>query len=50
MRDRFGLISRTTAIQDTYEWEKERFLTQPRDRGRILENVGDELGVFEEDK
>lgn len=50
MRDRFELISRTTAIQDTYKWEKERFLTQPRDRSRILENVGDELGVFKEEE
>jgi len=50
MRDRFNLISRTTAINDTYEWEKKRFLKQPRDRYKILQDVGEELGVFDEDQ
>lgn len=50
MRDRFDLISRTTAINDTYQWEKERFLRQPRDRYRILQDIGEKLGVFEEDE
>lgn len=50
MRDRFGLISRTPTINDTYEWEKKRFLKQPRDRHRIIQDVGEELGVFEEDE
>lgn len=46
MRSRFELISRTTAIDDTYEWDRTRFLKQSRDRNRIVESVGEELGVL----
>jgi hypothetical protein len=48
MRDRFNLISRLPEIRDTYEWERSRFLRQPRDRYKILQDVGKELGIIED--
>lgn len=48
MRDRFDLISRLPTIDDKYEWERTRFLRQPRDRYKILQEVGGHLGVLED--
>lgn len=47
MIDRFGIISQLPAVEETYEWEKTRFLSQPRDRFKILQDIGEDLGVFE---
>ena len=47
MLDRFGIISQLPAVEETYEWEKTRFLSQPKDRFKILQDVGEDLGVFE---
>lgn len=47
MIDRFEIISQIPAVEETYEWEKTRFLSQPRDRFKILQDVGQDLGVFE---
>jgi hypothetical protein len=48
MLDRFELVSRRDTVRDEYKWEKTRFLDQPRDRFKILEDVGDDLGVLSE--
>lgn len=48
MLDRFGLVSRRDTVRDEYKWEKTRFLDQPRDRFKILEDVGNDLGVLSE--
>lgn len=48
MLDRFEIISQLPAVEETYEWRKTRFLSQPKDRFKILQDVGDDLGVLEE--
>jgi hypothetical protein len=48
MLDRFELVTRRDTVRDSYEWERKRFLSQPRDRFKILEEVGQDLGILEE--
>lgn len=48
--ERFGLLEQVPGKKNTYRWTKSGFLNQARYRSNIIDEVGKELGVIEEQK